>query len=117
MLAAIEKRGWLRRRVCGADRRTFDLELTALGRALLERVYTRWVGSGFVPVGVDATMSSFDVERDPYGERCRFEAYCGRLRYAFGETSSDIYEEDLDRIEGALTLPGHGSNGVPFVTQ
>ncbi len=116
MVTAIEKLGWVTRRVCGVDRRTRVIRLTALGRALFNRAYERWLYSGVVPVSVDAIMSSFDVERDPTGERFVFGAFLSRLRRCLGDHGMhDLYRDDpMDHI-GHLTLPGHGSDGVPFV--
>ncbi len=118
MLGAIEKLGFVTRTRCGKDRRTFVVELTALGRALLNGAYEKWVYPGHLPVAIDGVMARFDVECDPYGERFRFGSACSQLRKFLGDRArANLYDDDLEEQLGWLTLPGHGSVGVPFVDE
>lgn len=103
MLLSLERIGLVVRERA-TDRRTWSVRLTAKAITALWRAIDIGMHSGFVPLTVDGALTRRDAERDSYDSRIALDDYLGSLRRACGDTvQRDLYEWDLDLIEGSMT--------------
>ena len=99
-----------------ADGRTFIVQLTALGRALIKKACDELMNNGEATAYVDNVITD-DFNRDPMGRRHDWTAWCLLIGAKLGNdaiANRDLYWWDMEDLYALLIRPEDGETWGPI---